>query len=79
MLIIKNILASKITLNNNIEERYIKKGSKSKNNNLPISISSLYLESGWDIDPISKELLDSDIIEYALNQPETRQKKYWMY
>ena len=79
MLIIKNILASIIILNNNIEERYIKKNSKSKDNNLQILISSLYLEAGWVIDTISEEFIDSDIIRGALNQAETRQNKYWMY
>ena len=79
MLISKNILAWIIILNNNIKERCIKKSSKSKDNNLPISISSMYLEPGWDIDSISEELFYSDIIAGASNQAKTRQNKYWMY
>lgn len=57
----QNILASIITLKNYIEGRYIKVSAKLKDNNLPITISSLYLEPGGDINTIPEELFNSDI------------------
>lgn len=79
ILISKNILASIITLKNDIEGRYIKVSAKSKDNDTPMTISSLYLEPGGDINTIPEELFDSDIIAGDLNKAETGLNKDGVY
>jgi len=72
-----------ISLNNNFkkryEGRYIKISAKSKDNNLQITISSLYLEPGGEIFIIQEELFDSNIIARVLNQAETGLNKDGVY
>ena len=63
----KNIMASIITIKNEIEGRYIKLSLKSEGIDIPTTISSIYFESNWNLNKIPIEVLEADIIAGDLN------------
>ena len=79
ILISKNILASVITLKNDCEGRYIMISLKSDGNDIPVTISAIYLEPNGDLNKIPVEIFDSDIIGGDLNNAETGLEKIGVY
>ena len=75
----KNILASVLVLKNDINGRYIKISLKSPNFDIPLTISSLYLEPDGNINDIPSDVLDADICAGDLNNAETGFKRSGVY
>ena len=63
----KNIMASIIILKNDIEDRYIKLNLKSDEIDILTIISSIYLEPNRDLNKITIDFLEANIIAGDLN------------
>ena len=72
-------MASIISLKNDTYCRYIQISAKSKDSNIPITISSVYLEPDANIINIPEDIFDSDIIAGDLNNAETGLQKDGIY
>ena len=79
ILVSKNVMASIITLKNDIEGRYIKISLKSEGIDIPTTISSIYLEPDGDLNKIPIEVLETDIIAGDLNNAQSDLIKNGVY
>ena len=79
ILVSKNVMASIITLKNDIEGRYIKISLKSEGIDIPTTISSIYLEPDGDLNKIPIEVLEADIIAGDLNNAQSDLIKNGVY
>ena len=79
ILVSKNILASIIVLKNNINGRYIQISLKAPDNQIPTTISFIYLEPNGNMNEIPNEIMESNIIGGDLNNNESGLLKIGVY